>query len=205
MLHYVDDDSNSMIILCSNFPMFKVVSSFILISCLCLFQYSPAPEAIKQPPTTFGEPIVPKIPMVSEVTSLHASQVVSRASPALFSRAAVVPEVLIPQSQASSQVYKYFYLYFLLCSSLLVNTCLFFFLCFRFLVRARVTFFPLPRARLTSLSRQRQPHHPHPFPRFQAQCQYTNFTSFFFLLLISFVAYHFDLFSLVCNRVHTRA
>ncbi|KAB2625519.1 hypothetical protein D8674_017179 [Pyrus ussuriensis x Pyrus communis] len=60
-------------------------------------------EATKQPPTTFGEPIVPEIPMVSEVTSSQAPHAASRASPSSSPKATATTEVPSPTTQCSAQ------------------------------------------------------------------------------------------------------
>lgn len=58
-------------------------------------------EANQPSPTTFGEPILPEIPVVSEVTSLQAA---SRASLPASPNSDVATEVPPPPVQVSAQV-----------------------------------------------------------------------------------------------------
>ncbi|XP_048427311.1 uncharacterized protein PB18E9.04c-like [Pyrus x bretschneideri] len=60
-------------------------------------------SANQLPPTTFREPIVPEIPVVSEVTSSQASQATSWASPSASSKATARTEVPFPSIKVPSQ------------------------------------------------------------------------------------------------------
>ena len=102
MLHFMEDDGNSVKILSLNLFVFNLSLHLYLSS---TFQSSPAHETNQPPSTSFGEPIVPEIAMVSKVTSPRAPQAGAQANPPAFSNVVVGTEVPVSQPQASSQVY----------------------------------------------------------------------------------------------------
>lgn len=71
---------------------------FLNISPYFSFIFQPSSTSHQTPASTFGEPIVPEIPVVPVVTDTHASRAASTDVP-------TTPEVPASQPQAHSQEY----------------------------------------------------------------------------------------------------
>ncbi|KAM1088050.1 hypothetical protein ACFX13_013858 [Malus domestica] len=107
MLHFVEDNSNSVSIFILNICTFRVLSFFYTYLLFSFPSPPPAQESHPPPVIAFGKPIVPEIPMVSEATHPKASQVAAQVNLPTSSQVTTTTEAsgegsgIIPHSQVS--------------------------------------------------------------------------------------------------------